>query len=214
MRTAPISAGAIREIPFEWDSEAVSVCLDQLTGNDALPAPLMLPMYADDRDALRAAVTPALKEDLKGTVSAETRKKIDKALASFRAKFKNNSADFTPGYDDAMNYFTTMASLGRLLGDPVMKTFLTKLSNDEERTVGDLVSFMNAHNLRFGPATSNRQIEIYTRLVPLLAAIRDHVKTEDYVPSTPDRSGEQLKSAAKEAFSPMKWDDLQAHGHD
>ena len=44
---APISASAIKEIPFEWDSEAVSVCLDQMTGKDSLPAPLMAPLYAD-----------------------------------------------------------------------------------------------------------------------------------------------------------------------
>ena len=46
---APISASAIKEIPFEWDSEAVSVCLDQMTGKDSLPAPLMAPLYADER---------------------------------------------------------------------------------------------------------------------------------------------------------------------
>jgi len=27
-----------------------------------------------------------------------------------------------------------------------------------ERSVGDLVAFMNAYNLRFGPATSDRQV--------------------------------------------------------
>jgi hypothetical protein len=32
-----ISASAIREIPFEWDSEAISVCIDQMTADDAIP---------------------------------------------------------------------------------------------------------------------------------------------------------------------------------
>ena len=71
---------------------------------------------------------------------------------------------------------------------------------------------MNSHNLRFGPATSDRQIEIYTRLVPILTAIRDQVKTEEYAPSAPDRSGEGLKAAAKQVFKPMTWDQLEAHG--
>ncbi len=34
---APLSPSAIREIPFEWDSEAITVCIDQMTGTDALP---------------------------------------------------------------------------------------------------------------------------------------------------------------------------------
>ena len=80
----PISASAIKEIPFEWDSEAISVCLDQLTGNDSLPVPLMAPKYADEREALHAAVAPALEEDAKGTVSMATRKRINEAVSRFR----------------------------------------------------------------------------------------------------------------------------------
>ena len=99
---------------------------------------------------LHAAVAPALEEDAKGNVSQAARKRIDEAIASFRAKFKKNAADFEPGYEDALGYFTTLASLTRLLNDPSMKTFLAKLENNEERTVGNLVAFMNSHNLRFG----------------------------------------------------------------
>ena len=98
-----------------------------------------------------------------------------------------NSSDFEAGYQDALDYFTTMASLTRLLNDPSMKAFLAKLDDSEERTVGDLVAFMNVHNLRFGPATSDRQIEIYTRLVPALTAIRDRPGPRG--PPRPPRTG-------------------------
>ena len=37
----PLSPAAIREIPFEWDSEAVTICVDQMTGRDSLPGQLM-----------------------------------------------------------------------------------------------------------------------------------------------------------------------------
>ena len=60
----------------------------------------------------------------------ETTKRINEAVAKFRAKFMKNSADFEPGYDDALTYFTTMASLSRLLNDPSMKGFLEKLENN------------------------------------------------------------------------------------
>ncbi len=65
-----------------------------------------------------------------------------------------------------------------MLHDPSMKKFLAMLEDGQERTVGDLIAFMNAYNLRFGPAKSDRQIEIYTRLVPILAKIRDDVDSE------------------------------------
>ena len=110
---APISLSTIREIPFEWDSEAISLCLDQMTGKNSLPAPLMAPTYAEEREALQAAVHTALEEDAKGTVSTETIKQINEAVARLRDKFMKNTSRFSAGYDDALTYFTTMASLSR-----------------------------------------------------------------------------------------------------
>jgi hypothetical protein len=207
----PLSVSAIREIPFEWDSEAITFCIDQMTAKESIPSPLMDSKYVEERNALHAAVVPALEEDAKGTVSMATCKRINEAVAKFRAKFMKNSADFEAGYQDCLDYFTTMASLTRLLNDPSMKAFLEKLDENKERTVGDLVAFMNAHNLRFGATTSDRQIQIYTRLVPILTAIRNEYKLDNANPYPPDATGESLRSAAKQAFKPMAWDELEAH---
>jgi len=208
---APLNASTIREIPFEWDSEAITFCIDQMTAKESIPGPLMDPKYVEERNAVHAAVVPALEEDTKGTVSMATCKRINEAVANFRSKFIKNTGDFAVGYQDALDYFTTMASLTRLLNDPSMKAFLEKLDENKERTVGDLIAFMNAHNLRFGPTTSDRQVEIYSRLAPIFAAIRDDVKNENVAPSAPDRTGDGLKSAAKQVFKPMAWDELDAH---
>jgi len=208
---APLGPSAIREIPFEWDSEAVTLCIDQLTATAELPGPLGDPKFADERNALHSSVERAIEEDAKGSVSPATSKRINEAVASYRSKFLKTTSDFVLGYQDALDYFTTLASLTRLLNDPSMKEFLAKLNDGEERTVGDLVAFMNSHNLRFGAATSDRQIEIYTRLVPALTAIRDLALTEKVTPSTADRTGDGLKSAAKQAFKRMGWDQLEAH---
>ncbi len=182
MRTArtktPISASAIREIPFEWDSEAITFCIDQMTATDSLPGPLSNPRFVDDRNALRATVQQAIKEDAAGNVSPATTKHVNDVVASFRVHFLKSSADYVAGYQEALDYFTTLASLTRLLNDPSMKAFLEKLDDGEERTVGELIAFMNAHNLRFGPAMSDRQLEIYNRLVPALTAITDEPSPE------------------------------------
>ena len=89
----PLSPSAIREIPFEWDSEAITICIDQMTGTGSLPPLLMDAEYVNERNALRAAVEPALEEDAKGDVSPATRKRIDHAVANFRAKFLKTSAE-------------------------------------------------------------------------------------------------------------------------
>jgi hypothetical protein len=207
----PVSLNAIRAIPFEWDSEAITVCIDQMTGKDSLPPLLMLPKYFNERNALQAAVVPALQEDAKGSVSPAAQKRIAEAVANFRARFIKGSFEFEPGYQEALDYFTTMASLTRLLNDPSMKKFLARLDEGREPTVGNVIAFMNAYNLRFGAATTDRQVEIYSRILPALQTIRDEVQAATVAPSTPDRTGEGLKSAAKQAFKGMSWDQLEAH---
>ena len=211
---APISPAGIREIPFEWDSEAITVCIDQMTGTDSLPSILMDARFVDERNALRSAIEPAIRENAKGSVSPETARRLKDAIANFRAKFLKNSSDFQPSYQEAQDYFTTLASLSRLLHDPSMKKFLSLLEDDKERSVGDLIVFMNAYNLRFGAATSERQVQIYSRLAPVLAAIRDDVNKDRSTGSPPDRSGGGFWSAAKEAFKSMSWDQLEAHARD
>jgi hypothetical protein len=212
---APLSPVAIREIPFDWNSEAITACIDQLTGTgSAVPPMLMDAKYVNERNALHSAVRSGLEEDAKGSVSLATRRKIHDAVASLRAKFIKNEADYEPGYQDAMNYLTTLAALNRMLNDPSMKKLLAALDEGKERTVGDLITFMNAYNLRFGRATSDQQIEIYTRLVPILAAIRDELGGGQAPPASLDRSGANLRSAAQSAFKGMDWRDIEAHSRD
>ena len=141
----------------------------------------------------------------------DTVRRINRVIADFRAKFLKNSLETDLGYQDSLTYFTTMASLSRLLHDPSMKDFLAKIGDNQETNVGDLLAFMNSHNLRFGSAMTDRQVAIYSRLVPDLTAIRDQVKTEEFAATPPDRNGEGLKAAAKNAFKPMPWDQLEAH---
>ncbi len=212
---APLSPAAIREIPFEWNSEAVTACIDEFTGAaSAMPPILMNAKYAEERKDLRAAVEPALEEEAKGNVSLASRKRIHEAIARLRAKFIKNEADYEPGYQDALGYLTTLAALNRMLNDPSMKQLLAELEEGKERTVGDLITFMNAYNLRFGRATSDRQIEIYERLVPTLTAIRDELNPGRVAPGEGDRSGAGLRAAAKSAFQGMSWGDIEAHSRE
>lgn len=206
-----LSPTAFREIPFEWDSEAVTICLDQLTAQSDLPPTLTDPMYTHERDALRAAVTAALKEDERGTVSHAARKRITDAVAAFREKYKANGGGVDEITSPEQDYFNTVAALVPLLNDPSMRKILSELDETKGATVGDLIAFMNAYNLRFGASTSPQQAEFYRTLLPILIGIRDSINTQGAPPSPPDRTGEGLRSAAKGAFRDIGWDQLQAH---
>ena len=152
-------ASAVREIPFEWNTEALTICIDQLTARDALPEPLTNSTFAAERSGLGKAVEAALKEDAKGDVSAATMNHLNTAIAHFRDKFVKVVPKSNPGYEDGDDYFSTLASLSRMLHDPSMKKALGELETLREISVGDLVSFMHTYNLRLGrrrPASRSR----------------------------------------------------------
>jgi hypothetical protein len=208
---ATLNPAAIREIPFEWDSEAITICIDQMTGKDSLPGVLMDPKFVEERNDLRAAVEAAIREDTTGSVSPKTSQAVSDAIDRFRDKFVKGTPGFDPGYSDSSGYFSTLASLVRLLNDPSMKKVLGGLEDSRPRTLGDLIAFMNAYNLRFGPSASPRQVGIYEQLIPALTALRDGLNAAP-APSTPaDKTGDNLKAAARGVFQGMGWDQLQAH---
>ncbi|WP_337177652.1 hypothetical protein [Paludisphaera sp.] len=208
----PLSPDAIREIPFEWASEAITVCLDQMTAEGAVPPSLMGEEYEADRSAVRAAMSAAVAEDLKGAVSPETLAKARRAVSDFRANFAKRSAFFDPGQQDAKAYLTTLEGLIRTLDEPSMKAFLKLLEDGKERTVGDLIAFMHSFNLRFGPAQTDRQAEIYARLIPALTAVRDAAVAARVAEPAADPDGAALRAAATAAFKGLDWNDLDAHG--
>jgi hypothetical protein len=207
---ASLNPAAIREIPFEWDSEAITLCIDQMTGKDSLPGVLMDPKFVEERKVLRAAVEAAIREDATGSVSPRTSQAVSDAIDRFRDRFVKDTPEFDPGYSDSSGYFSTLASLVRLLNDPSMKKILEQLQDSKPRTLGDLIAFMNAYNLRFGPTTSPRQVGIYEQLVPALTALRDNLNAAQPPPAPADKNGDNLMAAARGAFQGMGWDQLHA----
>lgn len=206
---APIGGAALREIPFEWNTEAISLCIDQMTGKGALPGILMDPKFAGERDALGTAVDAAIKEDAKGDVSRATTKKVSNAIAKFRAKFVKEVPGTSLSYADGDAYLTTLASLTRLLNDPSMKKALVILANEQNATVGDLIRFIQVYNLRFGPAATERQVRIYESLAAKLKDVLKAMNTAP-APAVTENAGD-LPGAAKGAFKGMKWEQLEAH---
>jgi hypothetical protein len=208
---ATLGASAVREIPFEWNTEAVSLCLDQMLGRDALPDTLMDPRFDDERKALGQAVKAAIEEDTRGDVSPRAAKRVSDAIAAFRAKFVKLVPDSFSGYGECEDYFSTLASLTRMLHDPGMRKALAELEKERDVTVGRLIAFMQSYNLRFGPATTERQVRIYQALADRLGQVARDVNTPPPPGPAPAQNANALPAAAREAFKGIGWDQLDAH---
>ena len=62
-----------------------------------------------------------------------------------------------------------------MLEKPAIDKALGELEKIKDTSVGSLMGFMHAYNLRFAPATTERQRAAYVSLYPMMAALRDQV---------------------------------------
>jgi len=165
----------IRAIPFENASEAVTISLDELTGEGDWPLALRGPLFAAERKAYSEAVDEAVKEDEEGTLTEKTLQSVERAGAALRAKLDANRPANPVEATEAANYIKALVAMSRMLQKPDVDKILAELDKVKETSLGSLLAFMHAYNLRFAPAKNATQGEIYRSLYQPMAAARDRV---------------------------------------
>jgi len=175
MIRTPVSGKAIRDIPFESASEAVTLSLHQLSGEGAWPIALQGEMFAPDRKAYQDAIARALKEDEEGTLSAEALQNVNLALSRLRTKLAANKTGVPAQDNEALNYIKALSGMSRMLDKPKVDKILAELDTVKETSLGSLLAFMHAYNLRFGPATTDDQRAVYTNLYGIMVDARDRI---------------------------------------
>jgi hypothetical protein len=171
----PIDAKVIRDIPFVNASEAVTVSLGQLTGEEVWPIALQAETFAPARKAYQDAVAKAIKEDEEGTLTPGTIKAVEEAAARLRAKLEANKPGDPSQYREALNYVRGLIGMARMLEKPQVDKIIAELDMVKDTTIGNLLGFMHTYNLRFAPATNTAQRTVYENLYPIMAAARDRV---------------------------------------
>ena len=167
--TTPLRHELIPEIPFAYASEGITICLDQMTMNEQWPLALRVDDFKPEREGLRKAVQVALEEDKKGDLEPATVEAVQAAIDRFRLKFEKLVPPTSPDYIPAHDTIKAMAGLTKMLYSPKVEEILAELEDYQGTTLGDLLGFMQAFNLRFAPANSFRQRQIYLKLYPMLA---------------------------------------------
>ena len=79
---------------------------------------------------------------------------------------------------EAQRFLTACTSLLNLLEMPNIRPALLELRKVQDTTIGNLLGFMSAFNLRFGPATSPSQRQVYSQLFQILNQTRDRILAE------------------------------------
>ncbi len=206
---APISRDVVQDIPYEPATESFTICLDQMTGQDRWPSPLDDPRFDAERQAVTTAARAAMEADRKGTVSADLLKTLRDQITALRAKYEKEIDLSNPNYVEGETFLKSLTGLAGMLQTPSLKVFLDDLNSiDGPTSIGNLIAFMNAFNLKFGPAETDRQQLIYRQLAPILEQVaRDIGKN---LPPPPAANAD-LATSARQVFRNFSWQDLDAH---
>lgn len=174
LASSSVSPEAIKDIPFRDETDAITLSLDDLTDNEDWPLPLRSDAFKPEREAYQQAVDEALKEDTDGSLKPETIAKVRDAVARLYRKVANTIPKTKqPDHNQAINYLKGLAGLSKMLEKPNVEKVLAELEKVKTTSVGNLVGFMHAYNLRFAPATTAKQRAVYHDLYPLMTASRD-----------------------------------------
>jgi hypothetical protein len=200
-----IGGEMIRDIPFRFAPAGICTSIHQLTQNPPPPA-LMTADFDEDRAAFKG-LGKELKQDIEQgeQPNPETLKKALAVINAAEAKADNILPRNTKDRNDVDRYLKSLHGLLVMLQTPALDALLAGAEKHPDATLGELLSFMSAFNLRFGQATTPRQKMVYNSLYPKLDDLRDEVgpALAGAAPA-PKTDG----SAVGEFFSGMNYDDL------
>jgi hypothetical protein len=200
-----IGGEAIRSIPFSYAAAAISMSVHQITKGGP-PQSLMTDDFADDRAGLKALGAEIRAQiDENGKPEPATINKALTAINALEAKVATKLPRNTRGRNDADRYLKALHGLISMMQTPAIDVLLAGVEKRPDATLGELLTFMNAFNLRFGPATTVQQKGVYNTLYPELVRLRDAIAPALASAAPPSQSGEE----PHEFFSGMAQEDLQ-----
>ncbi len=199
-----IGGQIIRNIPFQSATAAISMSIHQLVKGGPPPV-LMKPEFAQERETIKT-LGQQLRQQIEEGKEPD-KATIGKMLAAINAAetkadqiLPRNSKDRT----EADRFLKALHGLIALMETPALELLLAGVENRPEATLADLLGFMNAFNLRFGPATSPAQRQVYDSLYPKLVNLRDQIAPA-LASATPSIAP---GNAPGEFFSGMSYEDL------
>jgi hypothetical protein len=168
----------IRDIPFQYASAAITTSYAQLTKGGP-PAGLKKPEFDADRTALKTIAAELRKQnEEKGTFDHATIARAQGLLHALRLKMEASFPRGTRDRTEAEKYLKGLFGLTRMLETPAVNVLLAGVEKRPDTTLGDLLTFMQAFNLRFGAAATTRQKDVYKEIYPLLVKLRDEASSQ------------------------------------
>ncbi len=200
-----IGGKLVRDIPFRYAPACITVTIHDLVQGPP-PAPLMTTDFDDERAAFKGLAKEIRKSIDKGeTPDPDTVKKALAVVKSAVAKADQVLPRNTKYRNDVDKYLKSLHGLLGMIQSPALNVLLAGVENHPDASLGELLSFMSAYELRFGQAKTEPQRLAYDKLYPLLVDLRDEVAPA--LAGTPPPKADP--AAVGEFYSRMSYADLQ-----
>ncbi len=183
--TAPVPASVIAEIPFLYASERITVMLDGIRESIKWPYVFEGERYAATQNQFDELRKRLREESEEGEVSAKALGDAKRFVDDLRARIEATPLPTAYEQKTATTFLTSCASLLKLLEKPDIGPAILELRKVTDTTVGNLLGFMSTFNLRFGPAKTPKQRQVYRNLYQILDQTRRTVLAEAKLASTP-----------------------------
>ena len=172
----PLSGDTIKKIPFHYAQRAATFSIERLTGKQDWPLRLRDPEFASFRRGYERAIDHAIEKDIEGKLSTEDVRTVSKAIEDFEIKVEQViQQSETKDFVDAKNYLKRLADYPRMLHERAIERVIAEIDTYPGTSVGDLIAFMQKHNLRFGVADSPQENVLYAGLFENLVQQREQV---------------------------------------
>jgi hypothetical protein len=181
---APVPAKLIAEVPFMNNAERVTLMLDNLRGAVKWPDVFEGERFAKDKESFAELVARVRKEAQEGEISPKTLRDANVFINNLRAKVTAQPLPDPLDQQEADKFLTTSSNLLGLLEKPDIQPAILELRKVQDTTIGNLLGFMHAYNLRFGRANTLKEKQAYQQLFEVLDQTRDQILSEAKLDST------------------------------
>ena len=161
---ASVPASLIADVPFQNASERVTFMLNQLRAAAKWPKAFDEPRFASDKKLFEDIVTRIRKEDEDGDVSPKTLREARQLIKNLRDKLTAEPLQDEDDQAAVSRFLNASTALVGLLEKPDVRAALAQLRNVKDTSLGNLLGFMHAFNLRFGAATTLKEKNAYSAL--------------------------------------------------
>ena len=175
---AHVPASLIADLPFQNAVERVTLMLDQLRNAVKWPEVFEGERFAQDKQTFDELAAKVREEAENGEVSPRTLRAAQTFVNELEAKVTAQPLADPLDQKEATRFLTACSSLLRLMEKPNIQPAILELKKVQDTTIGNLLGFMNAFNLRFGTARTLKERQAFSQLFAILDPVRDQILAE------------------------------------